>query len=66
MACFLLIVPLKALANCQRSYWCITGVNDTGNACTAGVIDTSEDMLPPVSMTLAKLAIFTARYQRHR
>jgi hypothetical protein len=33
------------LANCQRSYWCITGVNDTGNACNAGVIDTSEDML---------------------
>ncbi len=39
---FLLIVPLKALANCQRSYWCITGVNDTGNACIAGVIDTGE------------------------
>jgi hypothetical protein len=34
---FLLIVPLKALANCQRSYWCINFVNDTGNACIAGV-----------------------------
>jgi hypothetical protein len=33
------------LANCQRSYWCITGVNDTGNACTTGVIDIGEDML---------------------
>jgi hypothetical protein len=33
------------LANCQRSYWCITGVNDTGNACITGVIDTGEDML---------------------
>jgi hypothetical protein len=32
------------LANCQRSYWCITGVNDTSNACIAGVIDTGEDM----------------------
>jgi hypothetical protein len=44
MACFLMIVPLNALANCQRSYWCINGVNDTGNACIAGVIDTGEDM----------------------
>ncbi len=26
---FLLIVPLKALANYQRSYWCINGVKDT-------------------------------------
>ncbi len=43
---FLLILPLKALANCKRSYWCITGVNDTGNACIAGVIDTGKDMLP--------------------
>ncbi len=53
MACFLLIVPLKALAKCQRSYWCITGVNDTGNACIAGVIDTGEvgDLYCPVSMT---------------
>jgi hypothetical protein len=42
---FLLIVPLKALANCQSSYWCINGVNDTGIACIAGVIDTGEDML---------------------
>jgi hypothetical protein len=32
------------LANCQRSYWCITGVNDTGNACIAGVNDTGEDI----------------------
>ncbi len=44
---FLLIVPLKALANCQRSYWCINGVNNTGNACIAGVID----IYCPVSMT---------------
>jgi hypothetical protein len=42
MACFDLIVPLNALANCQRSYWCINGVNDTGNACIAGVVDTGE------------------------
>ncbi len=26
MACFLLIVPLNAFTNCQRSYWCINGV----------------------------------------
>jgi hypothetical protein len=51
---FLLIVPLRALANCQRSYWCITGVNDTDDACIAGVIDTGEvgDLYCPVSMTL--------------
>jgi hypothetical protein len=47
MACFLLIVSLKALANCQRSYWCIngvndTGVNDTGNVSFAGVVDACE------------------------
>jgi hypothetical protein len=33
------------LANCQRSYWYISGVNDTGNAkktCITGVIDTGE------------------------
>jgi hypothetical protein len=50
---FLLIVPLKALANCQRSYWCINGVNDASNACIAGVIDTCEvgDIYCPVSMT---------------
>jgi hypothetical protein len=41
---FLLIVPLKALANCQKSYWCITSVNNAGNACIAGVIDTGKDM----------------------
>jgi hypothetical protein len=53
MACFLQIVPLKTLANCQRSYWCITGVNDTGNACIAGVIDTGKvgDLYCPVSTT---------------
>jgi hypothetical protein len=46
MTCFfILIVPLKALANCQRSYWCINSVNNTDNACIAGVIDTGEDML---------------------
>jgi hypothetical protein len=50
---FLLIVPLKALANCQRSYWCIAGVNNTGNACIAGVIDTGEvdDLYCTVSTT---------------
>jgi hypothetical protein len=42
---FSLIVPFKALANCQRSYWCINSVNDTDNACIACVIDTGEDML---------------------
>jgi hypothetical protein len=44
------MVPLNALANCQRSYWCINGVNDTG---IAGVIDTGEvgDIHCPVSMT---------------
>jgi hypothetical protein len=51
---FLLIVPLNALANWQRSYWCINGIDDTGNACVAGVIDTGEvgDIYCPVSMTL--------------
>jgi hypothetical protein len=41
------------LANCQRSYWGINGVNDTGNACIAGVIDTGKvgDIYYPVSMT---------------
>jgi hypothetical protein len=50
---FLLIVPLKALATCQSSYWCITGVNNTGNACIASVIDTGEvgDLYCPVSTT---------------
>jgi hypothetical protein len=50
---FLLIVPLKALANCQRSYWCINGVNDTGSTYIAGVIDTGKvgDIYCPVSMT---------------
>jgi hypothetical protein len=50
---FLLIVPLNALANYQRSYWCINCVNDTGNTCIAGVIDSSEvgDISCPVSMT---------------
>jgi hypothetical protein len=35
------------------SYWCINGVNDTGNACIAGVIGTGEvgDIYCPVSMT---------------
>jgi hypothetical protein len=44
------------LANCQSSYWCINGVNDTGIACIAGVIDTGEvgDIYCPVSMTPAK------------
>jgi hypothetical protein len=37
--------------NCHRSYWCINGVNDTGNACFAFVNDTGEDM--PVSLTPA-------------
>jgi hypothetical protein len=42
------------LANWQRSYWCINGVNDNGNACVAGVIDTGKvgDIYYPVSMTL--------------
>jgi hypothetical protein len=42
------------LAYCQRSYWSINSVNDTGNACIAGVIDTGEvgDLYCPVSMTL--------------
>jgi hypothetical protein len=31
-----------------------TGVNDTANACIAGVIDTGKDMHSPVSMTLTK------------
>jgi hypothetical protein len=50
---FLLIVPLNALANCQRSYWCINGVNDTGNSCITSVIDTGEvgNIYCPVSMT---------------
>jgi hypothetical protein len=41
------------LANCQSSYWCINGVNDTGIACIAGVIDTGEvgDIYCLVSMT---------------
>jgi hypothetical protein len=45
------------LANCARSYWCINGVNDTGkvgdiycpvgindtgDACIASVVDTGE------------------------
>jgi hypothetical protein len=42
MACFLLIVPLNALANCQRSYWCINGVIDTGEV---------GDIYCPISMT---------------
>ncbi len=42
MAFFLLIVPLNALVNCQRSYWCINGVNDTGEV---------GDIYCPVSMT---------------
>ncbi len=37
----LLIVPLNALANCQRSYWCINGVIDTGEV---------GDIYCPVSM----------------
>jgi hypothetical protein len=55
---FLLIVPLNALANCQRSYWCINGVNDTTSACIAGVIDTGKvgDIYCPVSMTTVKLS----------
>jgi hypothetical protein len=46
------------LAKCQRSYWCITGVNDTGNACIAGVIDTGEvgNLYCQVSMTPVKLS----------
>jgi hypothetical protein len=50
---FLLIVSLKALANCQTFYWRINGVNDTGNACITGVFDTSKvgDLYCPVSMT---------------
>jgi hypothetical protein len=44
------------LANCQRSYWFINGVNDTGNACIAGVNDTGIDIVGDiycqVSMTL--------------
>jgi hypothetical protein len=45
MACFFTDCSFKALANCQRSNWCINGVKDTGNACIAGVIDTGECML---------------------
>jgi hypothetical protein len=55
MARVLNIIHLKALANCQRSFWCITGVNDTSNACIAGVIDTDigevGDLYCPVSTT---------------
>jgi hypothetical protein len=29
---FLQTVPLNALSNWPRFYWCITGVNDTGDA----------------------------------
>ncbi len=51
---FLLIVPLKPLASCQQSRWCIfgvsktlalhafTGVTDTGEACITDINDTSE------------------------
>jgi hypothetical protein len=40
---FLLIVPLNALANCQRSYWCINVVNDTGKV---GDINCPESITP--------------------
>jgi hypothetical protein len=42
------------LANCQRSYWCINSVNNTGDACIADVNDTGEvgNIYCPVSMTL--------------
>jgi hypothetical protein len=74
---FLLIVPLKALANCQRSYWCINGVNDASNAFIAGVIDTGEVgdqwhrwyMTLPVSTTLVTCfagVIDTGKYMLHR
>ncbi len=32
----------KCIGKLSRSYWCINGVNDMGNACIAGVIDTGE------------------------
>jgi hypothetical protein len=37
------MVPLNALANCQRSHWCINSVNDTGEV---------GNIYCPVSMTL--------------
>jgi hypothetical protein len=38
IVCFLLIVPLKILMNYQRFQWCISSVNNIGNAFIAGVI----------------------------
>ncbi len=49
MACFLLIVPFTALADCQRSY----DASPVSMTCFAGVIDTGEvgDLYCPVSTT---------------
>jgi hypothetical protein len=43
-----------------------TGVNDTGNAYIAGVIDTGKDMHSPVSMTLAKHVLEAVGLQTHQ
>ncbi len=43
--------PVSDTSTVLKSF---TGVNDTSNACIAGVIDTGKDMHSPVSMTLAK------------
>ncbi len=68
VTCFLLIVPLNALANCQTFYGCITGVNDTGDACIASVVDTGDASITRISDTgnASDLIWFiTGRYQRH-
>jgi hypothetical protein len=49
------------------SYWCITSVNYTGDACMAGVIDTGEACITGIGdiVEVGDYLFITGRCQRH-